>query len=43
MRVKPVPDGYETVTPYLYIKNAAHAIESLDKGYRAMIKPEGSA
>jgi PhnB protein len=27
MRVKPVPDGYGTVTPYLYIKDAARAIE----------------
>ena len=43
MRVKPVPDSYGTVTPCLYNKNAAHAIEFLDKRYRAMIKPEGSA
>jgi PhnB protein len=27
MSVKPVPDGYGTVTPYLYIKDAARAIE----------------
>jgi PhnB protein len=27
MSVKPVPDGYGTVTPYLYIKEAARAIE----------------
>ena len=25
--VKPIPDGYHTVTPYLIIKGAADAIE----------------
>ena len=27
MSVKPIPDGYHTVTPYLIIKGAAEAIE----------------
>src|SRR5690606_17845186 len=27
MAVKPIPDGYHSVTPYLTIKNAAKAIE----------------
>lgn len=25
--VKPVPDGYHTITPYLFIRGAAHAID----------------
>jgi len=27
MPVKPVPDGYHTITPYLYVKGAAKAID----------------
>ena len=27
MSVKPIPDGYHSVTPYLSIKGAAEAIE----------------
>ena len=27
MAVKPVPDGYHTITPYLTVRDAAHAIE----------------
>lgn len=27
MAVKPIPDGYYSVTPYLIIKGAAEAIE----------------
>ena len=27
MPVKPIPEGYHTVTPYLFLKNAAQAIE----------------
>ena len=26
-KVKPIPDGHHTVTPYLAIKNAAKALE----------------
>jgi PhnB protein len=33
--VKPIPDGYSTVTPYLYIKGAAHAIEYYKKVFGA--------
>ena len=27
MSVKPIPDGYSTVTPYLIVKGAANAID----------------
>jgi PhnB protein len=35
MAVKPIPDGYHTVTPYLYIKGAAGAIEFYKKAFGA--------
>jgi PhnB protein len=35
MPVKPVPDGYSTVTPYLSIKGAADALEFYKKGFGA--------
>lgn len=35
MAVKPIPDGYHTVTPYLYIKGAADAIEFYKKAFGA--------
>jgi PhnB protein len=34
-KVKPIPDGYHTVTPYLIIKNAANAIEFYKKAFGA--------
>lgn len=33
--VKPIPDGYHTVTPYLIIKNAANALEFYKKAFGA--------
>jgi PhnB protein len=35
MSVKPIPDGYGSVTPYLYIKGAARAIEFYKKALGA--------
>lgn len=32
---KPIPDGYHTVTPYLYVKGAAQAIEFYKKAFGA--------
>jgi len=44
--VKPIPDGYHTVTPYLIIKGAADAIEFYKKAFGAsevfrMAQPDG--
>jgi PhnB protein len=35
MAVKPIPEGYHSVTPYLYIKGAARAIEFYEKAFGA--------
>lgn len=35
MSVKPIPDGYHSVTPYLYIKGAANAIEFYKQAFGA--------
>ncbi len=35
MAVKPIPDGYHAVTPYLYVKGAAQAIEFYRKAFGA--------
>ncbi len=35
MSVKPIPDGYHTVTPYLIVDGAADAIEFYEKGLGA--------
>jgi len=45
-KVKPVPDGYHTITPYLSIKGAANAIEFYKKAFGAteimrMAEPDG--
>ena len=34
-KVKPIPDGYEGITPYLICKNAAKAIEFYKKAFGA--------
>jgi PhnB protein len=44
--VKPIPDGYHTVTPYLIIKGAADALEFYKKAFGAtelfrMAQPDG--
>ncbi len=33
--VKPIPEGYHTVTPYLVVKGAAHAIDFYKKAFGA--------
>src|SRR5262245_3706287 len=35
MAVKPIPDGYHTVTPYLIVKGAARALELYKKAFGA--------
>ena len=35
MSVKPIPDGYHTVTAYLIVKNAAEAIDFYKKAFGA--------
>ena len=45
-KVKPIPEGYHTVTPYLIIKDAASAIEFYKRAFRAtemmrMTQPDG--
>ncbi|MCH7760642.1 VOC family protein [candidate division TA06 bacterium] len=35
MTVKPIPDGYNTVTPYLIVKDAASAIDFYQKAFGA--------
>jgi len=35
MAVKPVPEGYHTVTPFLTLKDAAGAIEFYKKAFGA--------
>jgi len=35
-KVKPVPDGHRTVTPYLALRNAAKALEFYKKAFGAM-------
>jgi PhnB protein len=46
MPVKPIPDGYHTVTPFLIVRDAAHAIEFYEKAFGAksrgvMKSPDG--
>jgi len=45
-KVKPIPDGYHTITPYLTIRGAAQAIEFYKKAFGAeelsrMTAPDG--
>jgi PhnB protein len=45
-KVKPIPEGYHTVTPYLMIRDAARAIEFYKEAFGAkeihrMVMPEG--
>ena len=46
MTVKPIPDGYHSVTPYLCAKGAAQAIEFYKKAFSAaermrIVQPDG--
>jgi PhnB protein len=34
-KVKPIPEGYHTATPYLIVKDAARAIEFYKKAFGA--------
>lgn len=36
MAVRPVPEGYHTVTPYLFVRDAARAIDFYCKGFGAV-------
>lgn len=36
MAVKPIPDGYHTITPYLIVKNGAAAIDFYQKAFGAV-------
>src|SRR6266446_3979397 len=43
---KPIPDGYHTVTPYLFIRNAAEALDFYKQAFGAtemvrMAMPDG--
>jgi PhnB protein len=45
-QVKPIPDGYHAVTPYLHVKDAARAIEFYERAFGAkllfrMNQPDG--
>jgi PhnB protein len=48
MAVKPVPDGYHTVTPYLVVRGASTTMEFLNKAFGAepafepMKRPDGT-
>jgi PhnB protein len=47
MAVKPIPDGYHTVTPYLFVEGATTFIEFLKQAFgatevRCTLHPEGS-
>jgi PhnB protein len=46
MTIKPIPDGYHSVTPYLSIKGAAEAIEFYKRAFSAtelfrLVTPSG--
>lgn len=37
-KVKPIPDGYHSVTPYLFIKGAAKALDFYQKAFGAKVR-----
>ena len=37
MNVKPIPDGYHAITPYLVVRNADELIEFLQKAFDAKV------
>ena len=41
MSVKPVPDGYHTLTPYLTVRDAARAIEFYKQAFGAELRGGG--
>ena len=36
MAAKPIPDGYHTVTPYLYLRNATAALDYYKRAFGAV-------
>jgi hypothetical protein len=42
-KVKPIPDGYHSVTPYLVVKNGGHLVEFLEQAFGALVPPEVDA
>jgi PhnB protein len=47
MAVKPIPDGYHTVTPYLIVEGASSLIEFLKEAFDAqeterVVQPDGT-
>jgi PhnB protein len=47
MEVKPIPEGYRTITPYLTVKGAKTLIKFLEKAFdaknmRQSLRPDGS-
>lgn len=47
MSVKPIPDGYNTITPYLVVKDVDQLLDFCKKAFNAVIKyqsktPDGS-
>lgn len=38
MSVKPIPEGYHTITPYLSVKGVNQLIEFLQKAFNAQVK-----
>lgn len=38
MAVKPIPDGYHTITPYLVVQGAAKLIEFLEQAFGAKVR-----
>ena len=46
-KVKPIPEGYHTLTPYLVVENGARVVEFLEKAFGATVAnrmdhPDGS-
>src|SRR5262245_66110234 len=37
-KVKPIPDGYHAVTPYLYLKGATKALEFYQRAFGAQVR-----
>lgn len=47
MEVKPIPEGYRTITPYLTVKGARNLIKFLEKAFdaknmRQTLRPDGT-
>jgi PhnB protein len=40
MAVKPIPEGYHSVTPYLIVKDADKLLQFVQKAFKAQVKEE---